>query len=197
MQIQVVSKGIDVSAALRERVTERIAEATDKYFGRAGEAHVTVARDGFGFRVDCTLHLPSGTILRTEGHKDDAYLAAEQSLERLEKKLRRYKRRRDDKRSRSHEDAAMLVLQAPVAEPDWDAVGDEETLSGDDDGEPLIIAEAVGELQRLTVKDAVEELMETGAPTLVFRNEAHGGISVIFRRSDGHIGWVDPERTKN
>lgn len=196
MQIQVVSKGIDVSPALRERVTERIAEATEKYFGRPGEAHVTVTRDGFGFRVDCTLHLPSGAILRTEGHKDDAYLAAEQSLERLEKKLRRYKRRRDDKRRPSHEEAAMLVLQAPVTEPDWDEVEDDAPLHGGDEGEPLIIAEATTELQRLTVKDAVEELIETGAPTLVFRNEAHGGISVIYRRSDGHVGWIDPERTR-
>lgn len=192
MQIQVVSKGIDVSPALRERVSERIEEATEKYFGRPGDAFVTVTRDGHGFRVDCTLHLPSGALLRTHGEKDDAYAAAEQALDRLEKRLRRYKRRRDDKRGRSHEETALLTLQAPVGDVDDDA--DDMPAGGDD--EPLVIAETTAELARMTVRDAVAELIDTNAPTMVFRNDAHGGLSVIYRRPDGHIGWIDPERTR-
>jgi len=192
MQIQVVSKGIDVSSALRERITDRISEATEKYFGRPGDAFVTIARDGHGFRVDCTLHLPSGALLRTHGEKDDAYVAAEQSLDRLEKRLRRYKSRREDsKRGRSHEETALFTLQAPAIDEDMD----EPPATADE--EPLVVAETTAELARMTVKDAVTELMDTNAPSLVFRNDAHGGLSVIYRRPDGHIGWIDPERTKS
>jgi hypothetical protein len=41
----------------------------------------------------------------------------------------------------------------------------------------------------------VMQLDLTESQTIVFRNAAHGGLSVVYRRSDGNIGWIDPERT--
>ena len=35
-----------------------------------------------------------------------------------------------------------------------------------------------------------------GAPVLVFRNEGHNGVNVVYRREDGNIGWVDPAKLK-
>ncbi|MGZ5985640.1 MAG: sigma 54 modulation/S30EA ribosomal C-terminal domain-containing protein, partial [Caulobacteraceae bacterium] len=48
----------------------------------------------------------------------------------------------------------------------------------------------------MTVSMAVMEMDLTESQAIVFRNAAHGGLSVVYRRSDGNIGWVDPERTK-
>ena len=48
----------------------------------------------------------------------------------------------------------------------------------------------------MTVSMAVMELDLTESQTIVFRNAAHGGLSVVYRRPDGNIGWIDPERTK-
>ena len=92
MQIQVVSKGIDVSGALREQILGRVEDGVSKYFNRPGEAYVSISREGYGFRVDCSLHLPSGVMLQAHGEAEDAYKAAENTMERLEKRLRRYKR---------------------------------------------------------------------------------------------------------
>lgn len=202
MHIQVVSKGIDTSEALRERVSERLSQAVAKYSHRPGEAYVAIAREGSGFKAECTLHLPSGALLRAEGFAQDAYGAADLAMEHIEKRLRRYKRRLVDHRSgRAQADApaepaVLTVLQAApllngadLEDDDaWDAAADK---AGD---EPIVIAETTAELRSLTVGMAVLEMGLTDAPALIFRNVAHGGLNVVYRRPDGHIGWMDPAR---
>jgi ribosomal subunit interface protein len=203
MHIQVVNKGIDVSEALRERIEGRVADAISKYIHRPGEAFVVIERDGPGFRVDCSVHLPSGALLQTQATGVDAYGAAETSLERLEKRLRRYKRRMVNRRGRNanHEavpeaapaPAAHVVLRRPDL-PDDEALDDEKDLDGAGGLEPVVVAESSAELPTLTVGMAVYELEIANAPVLVFLNAAHGALNVVFRRPDGHIGWIDPVR---
>ena len=121
MQIQFVSKGIDVSPALRERIELRVSDAAAKYFSRPAEAFVVAAKEGFGFKVDCSLHLPSGAFLQASGSGEDAYAAAEAASQRLEKRLRRYKRRlkdhhADNKAALPAESASIKVLQSGAAQ---------------------------------------------------------------------------------
>lgn len=207
MRLEVVSKNIDASEALRERIAHRVEGAVEKYFPRSGDAHVAVQRDGPGFRVDITLHLDSGTLFRTSAEGHDAYGAAEAAMDRLEKRLRRYKRRRTDRRAgRGDGEAAHIVLASrgpdfsEAAETEDDAEttdrGDEAAVAGEDDGalSALIIAESTAEVPSLTVRSAVAEMDLTDAPVLVFRNAAHDGVNVVYRRADGHIGWIDPDR---
>jgi ribosomal subunit interface protein len=196
MQIQVVNKGIDVSEALRERIQERVDDAAAKFSHRPGEAYVVIEREGFGFRVDCSMHLPSGAMLQARATGEDAYGAAEVALDRLEKRLRRYKRRLVNRRvGRSSEGAdgarvAHFVLKGLDLREDDDE--DEETAAPA--SEPVVVAETFAEVPTLTVGMAVFELELANAPVLVFRNAAHGAVNVVFRRPDGHIGWIDPER---
>jgi len=96
MALRVSGKNIDVGVALRERITGRVEEATSKYFNGGFSGHATVGRDGFGFRTDCVLHLDSGAQLTAEGVAPDAYDSADQAATRIEKRLRRYKRRLKD-----------------------------------------------------------------------------------------------------
>jgi len=94
MPLRVSGKNISVGSALRERISGRVEEATTKYFCGGYSGHATVGKDGFGFRTECVLHLDSGALLEAEGMAADAYESADQAAIRIEKRLRRYKRRR-------------------------------------------------------------------------------------------------------
>jgi ribosomal subunit interface protein len=197
MQIQVVNKGIDVSEALRERIQGRVDDAMAKFTHRPGEAFVVIEREGFGFRVDCSIHLPSGALLQSRAAGEDAYSAAEVALDRLEKRLRRYKRRLVNRRAGRIGDSVDGARVAHVVLKGLDLAEDE---SGDEDeldlvaSDPVVVAESSLEAPILTVGMAVLELELANAPVLIFRNAAHGALNVVFRRPDGHIGWIDPER---
>jgi ribosomal subunit interface protein len=188
MSFRVSGKNLDVGDALRERVLARVAEAMGKYFDGGYSGHVTLAREGFGFRTECAIHLDSKITLEAEGMAADAYASADQAAVRIEKRLRRYHRRLKDHRPErvdgySSDDVVSYVIAAP-----------EEESEADFDGfTPVIIAESTTALKRLSVSDAVSELDMTGAPVVVFRHAAHGGINVVYRRGDGHFGWIDPQ----
>ena len=98
MSFRVSGKNLDVGEALRERINNRIAEAMGKYFDGGYSGHVTVAREGFGFRTECAIHLNSKITLHAEGTAADAYASADQAAVRVEKQLRRYHRRLKDHR---------------------------------------------------------------------------------------------------
>ncbi|MFT0860481.1 ribosome hibernation-promoting factor, HPF/YfiA family [Ancylobacter sp. G4_0304] len=190
MPLRVSGKNLDVGEALRQRVSERLAEAMGKYFDGGWSGHVTVAREGSGYRSDCALHLDSGTILQAHGDAQDPYASADAAVERIETRLRRYKSR-VKRHLVNGEDAAAALLPERVpltvfSAPDHD---DAEALDG---WSPTVVAEQTANLPRLAVSDAVLELDFTGAAVLVFRHAGHGGINVVYRRADGHVGWVDP-----
>ena len=187
MPFRVSGKNIDVGEALRGRINDRIAEAMGKYFDGGYSGHVTVAREGFGFRTECAIHLDSKITLHADGQAADAYASADQAALRVERRLRRYHRRLKEHRSdrldgRPALEAASYIIAAP--EQDSEAELDGFT--------PVIIAESTTMLKQLSVSDAVMELDMTGAPVLVFRHAAHGGINIVYRRADGHFGWIDP-----
>jgi len=191
MPFRVSGKNLDVGETLRQRINERIAEAMDKYFDGGYSGHVTVAREGFGFRTECAIHLDSKITLHAEGRAADAYASADQAALRVEKRLRRYHRRLKDHRAeRSDERAAVDAASVDAAS--YVIAAPEHESEGELDGfTPVIIAESTTELKQLSVSDAVMELDMTGAPVLVFRHAAHGGISVVYRRPDGHFGWIE------
>ena len=200
MPFRVSGKNIDLGETLRERVNLRIAEATAKYFDGGFSGHVTIGKEGFGFRAECVIHLDSGIMLEAEALAADAYASADQAAERIEKRLRRYKRRLKDHQA-SHRNGAADIIEAPsfvIAAPEHDDEGIGDDLSdGLDDEEttpfnPVIIAESTTTLRRLSVSEAVLELDMTGGAVMVFRHAGHGRVNLVYRRRDGHIGWIDP-----
>jgi ribosomal subunit interface protein len=102
MAFRISGKNLDVGEALRDRVSHRIVEVTDKYFDGGYSGHVTLARDGIGFRTECAIHLDSRVTLHAEGEAPDAYASADQAIIRMEKQLRRYHRRLKDHRVDAH-----------------------------------------------------------------------------------------------
>ncbi|MCY1645885.1 ribosome-associated translation inhibitor RaiA [Caulobacter sp. SL161] len=200
MQVQVSGKHVDVGEALRARVSDEIALSIGKYFDRGGVAEVVVSKEGYAFRVDCSVKLASGQQLISHGSGGDAHAAFDAALAKIDTRIRRYKRRLKSHSAaataKQVENAAMFVLRAPESDDvdeDWDIEDDHPT------GAPaaMVIAETQAAMKTMTVSMAVMELDLTAYPAIVFRNAAHGGISVVYRRPDGNIGWIDPERTKS
>lgn len=206
MQVQVSGKHVDVGEALGSRISQELEDGVGKYFERGGQdAEVVVSKDGHGFKVDCWVRLASGQSLVTTGLGGDAHSAFSDSLDKLEKRVRRYKRRLKDhhigpkglspeKTENAARDVARSIVLRNPDEVEDDTFGD----AGNPNEPPpvgMVIAETETEIRTITVGRAVAELDMTGYPVVVFRNAAHGGVSVVYRRPDGNVGWIDPERT--
>ena len=186
MALRVSGKNIDVGEALRLRLTERVSEVLAKYFDGGWSGHVTVSRDGSGYRSECMLHLDSGVNLQAHGSAQDANSCADSAVEKIEKRLRRYKQRLKDRHGHGGTNGYAAQSYILSAAPEADT---EEELEG---WSPTVVAEQVTRLRTLSVADAVVELDITGAPVVVFRHAGHGRVSVVYRRTDGHVGWIDP-----
>jgi ribosomal subunit interface protein len=200
MRVQVAGRHMDVGEALRARIASELTGHVEKYFSRATDATVTVGKGvPSGYQVDCTVHLSSGMTLQAEGHGGDAHLAFGDALEKIGKRVRRYKRRlrnhhADNKSPLPAENAPAYVL-APLGE-ETDEEGENAALAERDDGAPLVIAETVAAVRTMPVAMAVMQLDLMEAPALLFRNAAHGGLNMVYRRPDGNVGWVDPPGAK-
>jgi len=197
MQVMVSGKHVNVGEALRSRVTDDLLASIGKYFERGGDAEVVVSKEGHSFRVDCVVALASGQRLLSHGQANDAHGAFSAALNKIESRIRRYKRRLKSHSvaagAKAAETASLMVLRAPEEAEDDDDWG----AAAGAHGAPaaMIIAETLEPLRTMTVSMAVMELDLTESQTIVFRNAAHGGLSVVYRRPDGNIGWIDPERT--
>lgn len=198
MQVQVTGKHVDVGDALRTRVADELSSSIGKYFDRGGGADVVVSREGHSFKVDCAVTLASGQQLTSHGLGGDAYMAVGAAITKMETRIRRYKRRLKDHHhqalARQQETAAYFVLQPTDFEDEDEGDGLADSLGSFP--EPMVIAETETPFRTMTVSMAVMQLDLTEAQAIVFRNAAHGGFSVVYRRADGNIGWIDPERTK-
>jgi ribosomal subunit interface protein len=200
MTLRVSGKSISVGEALRERVSDRTNEVLRKYFDGNYSGHITLSKDGFGFRTDCALHLDSGITLEADAMAADAYASADEALLLIEKRLRRYKSRLKDRSARkSHAESAAMAglngggLDAPSYVIEAPSHEDEEV----NEFNPVIIAEATTSLKRYSVSEAVMELDLTGAPVMVFQHGSSGRVNIIYRRADGNVGWVDPPATSD
>jgi len=194
MTIRVSGKSINIGEALRERVSDRTDEVLRKYFEGNYSGHFTIGKDRVGFRTDCALHLDSGITLEAESTAPDAYASADQAIELIEKRLRRYKSRLKDRSQRktaaASQDMATLDAASYVIESPGE---DEQDITAFN---PVVIAESTTSLKRLSVSEAVMELDLTGVPVVLFMHATNGRVNVIYRRPDGNIGWVDPPAVK-
>jgi ribosomal subunit interface protein len=192
MRYQISGKQIDIGEALQIHVKAELGEVVEKYAQRPTEAVVVFSRESHQHICEATIHLSTGLTAQSRGHAADIYAAFESCLEKMDKQLRRYKRRlRDHHRDRTapveFDDGAAYILAAPEAPHE-----DDEPTSLT----PVIIAEMETRVPSITVGEAVMQMELAGHRMLVFRNEGHGGVNVVYRRDDGNIGWIDPRNSK-
>jgi ribosomal subunit interface protein len=188
MQLQIHGKQIDIGAALRTHTEAKMGALLGKYFDRGSNGTVTYSRDGHEIRCDGLVHLVSGMTLQTSGAAAEPYGALEQTLDRLETRLKRYLSRL----KRHHKDnrEPMEIVSAP------DYVLKESEDSEPEGLEPVIIAEVTSQVKNLTVGDAVLQMNLLDVPAMLFRNRGNGRLNLVYRRPDGHIGWIDPPDEK-
>ena len=198
MQINVAGKQIDLSDALRTRVTAHLDMIAEKYFDNALEANVTFGRARSFFTCDINVRAARGLLLRGEGEAADAHGAFDDAAEHIAKRLRRYRRRvnehsRDLTQRRRPEVGRQYVLRQDDDEPTPQRQPGSDSLTLPSNGAyATIIAEHATDIAHLSVGEAVMQLDLADQIVLMFRNSASGEINVVYRRLDSHIGWLDP-----
>jgi len=188
MQLSVSGKHIDVGESLRGHVESTLAGIVARHFGAAIDGTVVLSKVRHAFRADVSVHIGRGIVVQSHGEADDAYAAFETASTRLSTRLQRYKGRLVD----------LHKTQAPAEPPSpaqqFVLSAEAEPAAGEDPvaGAPVVVAEMTTEIAPLTVGEAVLRMDLADQPVLMFRNRAHGGLNVVYRRADGHIGWIDP-----
>ncbi|MDD9909188.1 MAG: ribosome-associated translation inhibitor RaiA [Ahrensia sp.] len=185
MSLRISGKHMDIGDALRSRIEDRISEAVDKYFGHGFSGHVTMEKQGSFFLADCMLHLDSGISLQASAREPDPHASFDKAAERIEKRLRRYKRKLKDHHAGNNPQDRLDVAYSVMSTPNED-----EEIA--EDFAPLVVAESSVTVRTQTVAMAVMQLELMDEPVNVFKNAANGTVNVVYRRSDGNIGWVDP-----
>lgn len=193
MQVSVTGKQIDVGDALNTRVAQSLTRAVDKYFDKAMEAHVTFSRERQNYRADISVHAGRGLLLQGHAVATDVHAAYDQAEDRIAKRLRRHKRWLRDHRN-APDGPALAARQYILAGDTRDDEVDEAAAAESGD-RPVVVAEMSAEISTLTVGEAVMRMDLGDLPALLFRNSAHGGLNMVYRRADGNIGWVDPQGT--
>ena len=187
MDIRVSGHQIETGEALQAHAQERISAVVGKYFSNALSSSVTFNRAPAGaFRADIVTHVMQGLVLKGAGIAHDAHVALDQAAEKIDKQLRRYKRRIKDR----HEQAAHAMKAEEAAytvfiEPD----AEEEEVTVD---APVVIAETRVDVPEASVSDAVMMLDLRNTNALLFKNAGTGKHNMVYRRGDGSIGWVEP-----
>ena len=188
MDIQVNGKQFDVGESLTAHVRDRLAERVQKHFDKAMEASVTFSREAHLVRVDCSVHAGHGIMMQSHGAAEDPYASFDLTLDRIEKRLRRYKSRLvDHHRNQKAELESVSAASYVIAGEDDES--DEEPA----DLQPVIVAETKTDIPTVTVGGAVMRMDLAGGNVFMFRNSAHGELNVVYRREDGNIGWIDPK----
>jgi ribosomal subunit interface protein len=185
MTLRVSGKNIDIGASLRTYVDARLDLVVLKYAAEPTGGHVTIEREGSGFRTDCTLHLDTGITLQAEGAASDAYTSFNKAADRIENRLRRQKNRSKVRVANGAGEAAFTA--APHLEP-ISAAGEADDLDG---ANPAVIAESFTDITEMSVSAAVEKLDAGDSPVVFFRHATDRHANLVYRRADGNIGWID------
>lgn len=192
MDINVTGRKMNVGEALTAHVEDRLALVSDKYFNRSIDASTTFAKEGHSYRTDISLHPNQGVNLHSRAEAEDPYAAFELAAEKVEKQLRRYKRRLKNHHNLSSREVAMEVARDVVIAPEPDNDAGDTSDTGVDD-QPIIIAESNREIPKVSVGDAAMLMDLADANAFVFRNIKGNVLEVVYRRADGNIGWISPK----
>ncbi|MBB3455465.1 ribosomal subunit interface protein [Rhizobium sp. BK313] len=191
MSVRVSGKHMEIGDSFRQRIEDQIGMAVTKYFDGGYSGQVTVQKSSSRFAADCKVHLDSGVVLHAAGEAMDPQLAFDAASERIEKRLRRYKRKLKDHQAGNHTNGL-----AEVAYTVMDGVPDDDDEVPADFA-PAIVAESTKQLKTMSVATAVMALDMTDEPLLLFRSPGKEHLNIVYRRQDGNIGWIDAANIKS
>ncbi|MEQ9674164.1 MAG: ribosome-associated translation inhibitor RaiA [Roseovarius indicus] len=187
MRYQISGKHIDVGDALKTHVEQELQSVIEKYAERPTDAQIIFSKISSEFACEATVHLSTGLTAQAKAQAHEIYAAFDQCSEKMEKQLRRYKRRLKD-----HHRARSVPVELAGASSYILASEKEGEDSEPESLQPIIVAEMETKIPSLSVGEAVMQMELAGVPVLIFRNEGKNGLNVVYRRDDGNIGWIDP-----
>lgn len=187
-QVIVQGQHLDVGDALRGYVQDKLSDTSTKFFNHSIQGNVHFAREANGFRSDITLSVGNGIVLKASGNEHDPYPAFDQANTRLTKQLKRYKERLKDHHTRAQKGD---IPKFPANEYTLEDT-DDSFEKGDN---PLILAETSMHVDTLSVAEAVMRMDLASLPAILFKNAGNSRLNMVYRRSDGNIGWVDPQES--
>ena len=187
MRYQITGKQIDIGEALQTHVKEELGTAVSKYAERPTDAQIVFSRNASEYVCEAIVHLSTGLTAQARAHAHEIYAAFDSCCDKMEKQLRRYKRRlKDHHRERSQPVELSGVSSYILASDEGGSDAEPDSL------QPVIVAEMETKIPSLSVGEAVMQMELAGAPVLVFRKEGKDAVNVVYRRDDGNIGWIDP-----
>ena len=187
MLYKITGNKIDVGASLQGHVRSIVDTIIKKYAERPTDAAIVFSRSSDEFVCEVSVHLSTGLTAQAKAHDREIYASFDAASEKMETQLRRYKRRLKDHHQNRRQPVELSSASSYILASEGESNASEpETL------QPLIVAEVEDKIQCLSVGEAVMQMELAGIPALVFRNEGHNGVNVVYRRDDGNIGWVDP-----
>jgi ribosomal subunit interface protein len=189
MSVRVSGKHMEIGDSFRQKIEGQIGEAITKYFDGGYSSQVIVEKSGSRFSADCKVHLDTGIVLHAAGESNDPQGSFDAAAERIEKRLRRYKRRLKDHHGNASGNGIEIAYTVMDRIPD-------ETEEVPEDFAPTIVAESTKQLKTMTVASAVLALDMTDEPVLLFRSPGKEELNIVYRRNDGNIGWIDPAGIK-
>lgn len=191
MDIRVSGHQVETGDALRSHVEQRLQGIADKYFSRAISAHATFGKGPHdaGFRCDIVAHVMQGLVLKASHEAQDAHLSFDGAAGKIEKQLRRYTRRLKDRHAGN---GAAVEIDGPTENAGYTLF--QETQAEEAEDHPLIVAETRVDVPSASVGDAVMMLDLRNTNALLFENSGTGAYNMVYRRGDGTIGWVEPNR---
>lgn len=188
MQYQISGRQIDIGDALQTHVRDELGSVVQKYAERPTDAQVVFSKSGHEYVCEATVHLSTGLTAQAKAHATEIYAAFDACSDKMEKQLRRYKRRLKDHHRERAQPVEFSGASSYILASEAGATDESEPKSL----QPMIVAEMETNIQSLSVGEAVMQMELAGAPVLVFRNEGKDGLNVVYRREDGNIGWIDP-----
>ena len=186
MQLNITGRHINVGESFQDHIREHFSALVKKYFDRAVEGSVTISKDGYQTAADISVHVGKSLVIQARGEAVDPYQAFESTLNTLNQRMKKYKARLRDHHKSTKEEELLQGFQYVIPSSEEEPFVEGEDL-------PVVIAEVAAEIPTLTVREAVMYLDLTDHPAVLFKNKGSQHLNMIYRRSDGNIGWIDPD----
>lgn len=192
MKYQISGKHIDIGESLKQHVESELGEIVGKYAERPTDAHITFSKDRHEFICEAAVHLSTGLTVNARSRANEIYESFDICATRMEKQLRRYKRRLKDHHNQRTTPIEVMGASSYILASE----AEDSNVSEPEGNDPIIVAEMETGIKSLSVGEAVMQMELADEPLLIFKNEGHKGLNVVYRRKDGNIGWIDPQNIK-
>ena len=187
-KISVSGKQTKVGKSLTYYVIDSLVQTLKKYFDNFISGNILFSKDAFNFRCEINIHIDSAIFIQGNAESNDAYGAFNVANEKIKKRLRRYHRKLTDHRLKNRKPLKYLKANQYIIE------NPELKKMKDSPYDPVIVAESEDIIKTVSVSEAIMLMNLKDQNAIFFKNVQSKRLNILYRRSDGNIGWVDPKK---